>query len=179
MTARRDRHPPSDFVTPNTSIIETTRRANTWTMAPRPPKVKKGSPPPIDKLLVPAIVVGVAMLAYQFFKGLSAEVSNAVEGCQPLVMRTRSSDFASAVANRYLGSMFLTNLNCEKFSSERGVLANPTLSSATRRSQRVRSVPSSRMPPTMAVLRQNSGLWIATMFFHPRKSLSLRDSVLT
>jgi hypothetical protein len=32
-------------------------------------------PPPVDKLIKPAIVVGLAMLAYQFLKGISSEVS--------------------------------------------------------------------------------------------------------
>lgn len=40
--------------------------------------VKKGKttskPPPIDKLLIPAIGLALALLAYQFFKGITAEV---------------------------------------------------------------------------------------------------------
>ena len=44
-------------------------------MAPKQKKAKKGKPPPIDKLLVPAIVVGAAMLAYQFLKGMTTDVS--------------------------------------------------------------------------------------------------------
>jgi hypothetical protein len=39
-----------------------------------PKKAKNGTPPPIDKLLKPAIVVALAMLAYQFMKGISGEV---------------------------------------------------------------------------------------------------------
>ena len=42
------------------------------------PKIGKVSattkPPAIDKLLIPAIVVAVAVVAYQFFKGITAEV---------------------------------------------------------------------------------------------------------
>lgn len=45
-------------------------------MAPKKePKVKKGTPPPIDKLLIPAIVVALAIVAYQFLKGLGAEIT--------------------------------------------------------------------------------------------------------
>jgi hypothetical protein len=32
-------------------------------------------PPPVDKLIRPAIVIGLAMLAYQFIRGISSEVS--------------------------------------------------------------------------------------------------------
>jgi hypothetical protein len=42
-------------------------------MAPIP-KRKTERAPPIDKLLKPAIGVGLALLVYQFFKGLDAEV---------------------------------------------------------------------------------------------------------
>jgi hypothetical protein len=35
-------------------------------------------PPPVDKLIKPAIVVGLAMVAYQFIKGISSEVSRRV-----------------------------------------------------------------------------------------------------
>lgn len=41
----------------------------------KPTKSKQGQPPPIDKLIKPAIAVGLALLAYQFFKGLNTEVS--------------------------------------------------------------------------------------------------------
>lgn len=34
----------------------------------------KERPPAVDKLIVPAIVVGLALLAYQFFQGIKAEV---------------------------------------------------------------------------------------------------------
>jgi len=45
-------------------------------MAPKTiKKTKKGKPPPIDKLAVPAIVVGAALLAYQFIQGITADVS--------------------------------------------------------------------------------------------------------
>lgn len=43
-------------------------------MAPKAAKTKKGQPPPVDKLIKPAIGVGLALLAYQFFKGLTGEV---------------------------------------------------------------------------------------------------------
>ncbi|GAX12684.1 hypothetical protein FisN_15Hh160 [Fistulifera solaris] len=42
-----------------------------------PPKVKKpknGTPPPIDKLIIPAIGIGLALLAYQFIKGMTADL---------------------------------------------------------------------------------------------------------
>jgi hypothetical protein len=42
-------------------------------MAPIP-KRKTERAPPVDKLLKPAIGIGLALLAYQFFKGLDAEV---------------------------------------------------------------------------------------------------------
>jgi len=38
------------------------------------PKEKKGKPPPVDKLLKPAVGVALALLAYNFLKGLGAEV---------------------------------------------------------------------------------------------------------
>jgi hypothetical protein len=45
------------------------------TMAPpKEKKVKKGTPPPIDKLLLPAIGVTLALVAYQFLKRLGANV---------------------------------------------------------------------------------------------------------
>ena len=44
-------------------------------MAKKEKKEKKGRPPPIDKLMMPAIVVGAAMLAYQFLKGMTSDVS--------------------------------------------------------------------------------------------------------
>lgn len=34
----------------------------------------KERPPPVDKLILPAIGVGLALLAYQFFVGIKAEV---------------------------------------------------------------------------------------------------------
>ena len=43
-----------------------------------PPKKTGGKgkerPPPVDKLILPAIGIGLALLAYQFFKGIKAEV---------------------------------------------------------------------------------------------------------
>jgi hypothetical protein len=39
-------------------------------------KKKNGAPPAVDKLLKPAIGVAMALLAYQFFKGINGEVSN-------------------------------------------------------------------------------------------------------
>jgi hypothetical protein len=47
-------------------------------MAPKPKKEKKGKPPPIDKLIIPAIVVGAALLAYQFLQGITADVSKTI-----------------------------------------------------------------------------------------------------
>ena len=35
-------------------------------------------PPPIDQYVKPAIALGVALLAYQFFKGLNSEVCTSV-----------------------------------------------------------------------------------------------------
>lgn len=35
----------------------------------------KGRPPPVDKLLLPAIGIAIALLAYHFIKGLGADVS--------------------------------------------------------------------------------------------------------
>lgn len=43
-------------------------------MAKKHPKEKKGRPPPVDKLLKPAIGIALALLAYQFLKGLGSEV---------------------------------------------------------------------------------------------------------
>lgn len=41
-------------------------------------KKKKGSktekPPAVDKLILPAIGIGLALLAYQFFQGVKSEV---------------------------------------------------------------------------------------------------------
>ena len=34
----------------------------------------KERPPPVDKLIKPAIGIGLALLAYQFFKGIKAEI---------------------------------------------------------------------------------------------------------
>ena len=44
------------------------------TMAPKIPKKKNGTPPPIDKLAKPAIGVALALLGYYFFKGINSEV---------------------------------------------------------------------------------------------------------
>jgi len=44
------------------------------TKMPPIPKRKTEKAPPIDKLIKPAIGIGLALLAYQFFKGLDAEV---------------------------------------------------------------------------------------------------------
>ena len=42
------------------------------------PKTKGGKgkerPPPVDKLILPAIGIGLAILTYQFFQGIRAEV---------------------------------------------------------------------------------------------------------
>jgi hypothetical protein len=38
------------------------------------PKPKSGQPPPVDKLIKPAIFVALAMVVYQFFRGIGAEV---------------------------------------------------------------------------------------------------------
>jgi hypothetical protein len=41
-------------------------------------------PPPVDKLIMPAIVIGLAMLAYQFIKGISSEVrGREIASCAP------------------------------------------------------------------------------------------------
>ena len=45
-----------------------------------PKKVKKGTPPPIDKLLKPAIGVALALVAYQFIRGLGSGVSLCLSG---------------------------------------------------------------------------------------------------
>lgn len=37
--------------------------------------VKSGQPPPVDKLMKPAIGVALAIVGYQFFRGLGADVS--------------------------------------------------------------------------------------------------------
>jgi hypothetical protein len=43
---------------------------------PKTGKVSSTSkPPPIEKLAIPAIVLAIALLAYQFLKGINAEVS--------------------------------------------------------------------------------------------------------
>lgn len=49
-------------------------------MAPKVKKPKNGKPPPIDKLVLPAIGIGLALLAYQFIKGMTADVSE-IEVC--------------------------------------------------------------------------------------------------
>ncbi len=40
-------------------------------------KKKNGTekPPPVDRLILPAIGIGLALLAYQFFSGIKNEVS--------------------------------------------------------------------------------------------------------
>jgi hypothetical protein len=38
-------------------------------------KRKTLEPPPVDRLIMPAIAIGLAMLAYQFIKGITSEVS--------------------------------------------------------------------------------------------------------
>ena len=47
-------------------------------MAPKTKKAYAGKgkerPPPIDKLLLPAIGIGLALLLFQFFKGINSEV---------------------------------------------------------------------------------------------------------
>lgn len=39
-----------------------------------PKKQKKGQPPPVDKLLKPAIGVALALIGYQFIRGLGSGV---------------------------------------------------------------------------------------------------------
>jgi hypothetical protein len=46
----------------------------TMAQKPKPPKKKNGTPPPIDKLIVPAAGVALALLAFYFFKGINSEV---------------------------------------------------------------------------------------------------------
>jgi hypothetical protein len=57
-------------------VILLSRNLTDLTMAqkPKPPKKKNGTPPPIDKLIVPAIGVALALLAYYFFQGINSEV---------------------------------------------------------------------------------------------------------
>jgi hypothetical protein len=46
---------------------------------PKEKKVLKGKPPPVDKLIVPAIGIALAIVAFQFVRGiLRAEVSRAI-----------------------------------------------------------------------------------------------------
>lgn len=90
-------------------------------MAPREAKVKKGKPPPVDKLLLPAIGIALALLAYQFLKGLGTDVSVTLEQpCQGCVrnrfvfgflktMLTVLFSVLCFVVVRYLGSMWRTN----------------------------------------------------------------------
>jgi hypothetical protein len=54
-------------------------------MAPKTKKSYSGKgkerPPPIDKLLLPAIGIGLALLLFQFFKGINSEVSLRLRVC--------------------------------------------------------------------------------------------------
>jgi hypothetical protein len=45
-------------------------------MAGKKNKSKTEKPPPIDKLLMPAVVVVLAFVAYYFMKGINADVSS-------------------------------------------------------------------------------------------------------
>jgi hypothetical protein len=46
-------------------------------MAPKKKSSKgKERPPPVDKLLKPAVAVAIAIVAFQFFKGINSEVSH-------------------------------------------------------------------------------------------------------
>jgi hypothetical protein len=61
------------------------RSSDAATMAPpKEKKVKKGTPPPIDKLLIPAIGLTLAMLAYQFLKGVGADVRHRAFSMSPV-----------------------------------------------------------------------------------------------
>jgi hypothetical protein len=59
------------------TAIKTTfkHRLTDLTMAPKVKKVKNGTPPPIDKLLKPAIGIALALVGYQFLKGINSGVS--------------------------------------------------------------------------------------------------------
>lgn len=46
--------------------------------ASKAPKKRIGEPPPVDKLVKPAICIGLAMLVYQFIKGINTEVGTNV-----------------------------------------------------------------------------------------------------
>jgi hypothetical protein len=41
----------------------------------KPKHPSRQKPPPIDQWIKPIVAAGVALLAYQFFKGLNSEVS--------------------------------------------------------------------------------------------------------
>lgn len=45
-------------------------------MAGKKPKIKKNEAPPVDKLIKPAIGVALAIVAYQFIRGLGGGVSD-------------------------------------------------------------------------------------------------------
>lgn len=65
-----------------------------------PKKVKKGTPPPVDRLLIPAIGVALALVAFQFIRGLTggiARVSLADEAALRQVVYGEAPDTAYAV----------------------------------------------------------------------------------
>lgn len=61
----------------------------------KPKKEKKGTPPPIDKLLIPAIGIAAAMMAYQFYRGMSTGVSIKSLPMYALTVATPSHDVSS------------------------------------------------------------------------------------
>jgi len=68
--SRRKTIPQSDL----TKRYSVAKNPSNTVMTQRPSKQKKAQPPPVDKLIKPAIVVGLAILAYQFIKGLNSDI---------------------------------------------------------------------------------------------------------
>jgi hypothetical protein len=62
-------------------------------------KSGKEKPPPVDKLILPAIGVGLALLAYQFFSGIKNEV------CMTFI--------CVSIRNSILTRMFLVGVSSE------------------------------------------------------------------
>ena len=58
---------------------------------------KKGSkgkerPPPVDRLIKPALGIGLALLGYQFFKGIQSEVGVVHDGSSWFRINTSKSN---------------------------------------------------------------------------------------
>ena len=144
----------------------------------------KERPPPVDKLIKPAIGIGLALLAYQFFNGIKSEVCQFKHLTIVTFYRSAAQLIAFPACSWLLISfsifrfpvlMSMMKWNWERSSLEKGkertmpfcvILRMPSILSRQ----------SSKMLTTTAVHPPNSEWWTAIIYWAVKRTFSIDSS---